>query len=226
MTRPAKLTSNPYLILALTLLFCLSAFAGATRPPKVSAGPNGKTNGKPQDGWKVVKKSSFADEPIKIVKVKAKGKDIELDEKFESDDADWLRDFTLTIENTSGKAITHINFSLFFSPRANGATGGSSYTFELRYGLSPQSEHYAESRKRRPERVIKHKEKYDLTLSTAEYEHIRKALTYWGYPPDIREVEIWLDEVGFDDGTYQIGNRIFGSSGASKKTEKPTNVSE
>jgi hypothetical protein len=222
MTRPAKLISNPCLILTLTFLFCLLALAGAARPSKVGAEPKGKMNGTPRGGWKVVKKSSFADEPIKIVKVKAKGKDLSLGEKFESNDADWLRDFTLTIENTSGKAITHINFALFFPPSANGSTGESSYTFELRYGLSPQSEHYAESRKRRPERVIKQKEKYDLSLSTEEYEHIRKALTYYGYPPDIREVEIWLDEVGFDDGTYQIGSRTFGPTGALKEIKKPT----
>ena len=224
MSRPAKLTSNPYLILTLTFLFCLLAIAVAARTSRVGAESNNKTKVTPQEKWKVVKKSSFpdSDEPIKIVKVKAKGKEIKLNEKFDGDDADWLRDFTLTIENTSGKAITHLNFALFFPPSANGATGGSSYTFELRYGLSPQSEHYAESRKRRPERVIKQKEKYDLTLSTEEYEHIRKALDYWGYPPDIREVEMWLYEVGFDDGTYQIGGQIFGPRGALKEIKKPT----
>jgi hypothetical protein len=221
MTRPAKLTSNPYLILTLTSLFCLSALAGAARPSRVGAEPKGQMNGKPRGGGKVVKKSSFPDEPITIVKVKAKGREIKLGEKFDDDAPDWLRDFTLTIENTSGKAITHINFALFFPPTANGATGGSSYTFELRYGLSPQSEHYAESRKRRPGRVIKQKERYDLSLSTEEYEHIRKSLDYWGYPPDLREVEIWLDEVGFDDGTYQRGTQISGATAASKKTKKP-----
>ena len=190
--------------------------------PAGAAGSNAGRGNAPQTGWKVVKKSSFGDEPLKIVKVKGKGKDLSLDEKFKSDDADWLRDFTLTIENTSGKAITHIEFSLFFPVSGNGATGGSSYTFDLMYGVSPQSEHYAESRKRRPERVIKQKERYDLSLSTEEYEHIRKALTYYGYPPDIREMEIWLSEVGFDDGTYWRGGRIDGPTGASKKTRKPT----
>lgn len=225
MTRPAKLTSNPPLILILTVLFCLLAFAVAARPFKVGAEPKGKMNGTPQDAWKVVKRSPSpdADEPIKIVKVRGKGKDLSLNEKFKSDDPDWLRDFTLTIENTSGKGITHINFALFFPPRANGSTTGKgSYTFELRYGLSPQSEHYAESRKHHPERVIKQKEKYDLSLTTEEYEHIRKVLTDLGYPPDIREVEIWISEVGFDDGTYQIGGQIFGPMGALKEIKKPT----
>jgi len=170
-----------------------------------------------------LKKSSFADEPIRIVKVKGKGKEIRLDEKFKGDDADWLRDLTITVENVSGKAITHLNFALFFPPRGNGSTGEVSYTFDLMFGVSPQSEHYAESRKRRPERVIKQKEKFDLSLSTEQYEHIRKVLNDLGYPPDIREVEIWISEVGFDDGTYQIGSRIYASRGASKEIEKPTN---
>jgi hypothetical protein len=223
MKNPAKLTSNAYLTITIFSLFCLLAFAGGAWPSKVGAEPKGKMGGTPQGAWKEVKKSSFANEPIKILKMKGKGKDLSLNERFKSDDADWLRDFTLTIENTSGKAITHLTFTLFFPPRANGSTGETSYTFELKYGLSPQSEHYAESRNHRPERVIKQKEKYDLSLSTEQYEHIRKALTYYGYPPDIREVEIWLDEVGFDDGTYQIGSQIFGPSGALKEIKKHSN---
>ena len=212
MKKHANRPANAYIVMSILFLICAVAMAGGARPPNVSAEPNGKTNGKPQHKWGLVKRSSFPDseEPINIVKVKAKGKEIKLDEKFEHDDPDWLRDFTLTVENTSDKAITHIEFAVFFSPRANGATGGTSYTFDLRYGLSPQSEYYAESRRRRPERVIKQEEKYDLSLSTEEYEHIRKALDYYGYPPDIREVEIWLSDVGFDDGTYQTGGRIFG----------------
>lgn len=212
----------PFMIF-LTVLFCLLAFAGAARPSKVSAEPKGKMSGTLQGEWKVLKKSSFADEPIKIVKVKGKGKDLSLNEKFKSNDADWLRDFTLTIENTSGKTITHLNFALFFPPRSNSSTGETSYTFDLMFGVSPQSEHYADSRKRLPDRVIKQKEKFDLSLSTEQYEHIRKVLADLGYPPDIREMEIWISEVGFDDGTYQIGSRIFGSTGDLKEIKKPTN---
>lgn len=223
MKKHASRPPNAYIVMSIMLLICAVVLAGVTRTSEGGARPYAGVRGAPQGKWKVVKKSSFADEPIKIVKVKAKGKDIKLDEKFDDDDLDWLRDFTLTIENTSGKAITHINFALFFPPRANGSTGKGSYTFDLRYGLSPQSEHYAESRKRRPERVIKQNEKYDLSLSTEEYEHIRKALLYYGYPPDIREVEIWLDEVGFDDGTYQVGGQILGPMGALKEIKKPTN---
>jgi hypothetical protein len=197
--------------------------AACLLPPSGGARQQSETKGARRAGWKLVKKSSFADEPIKIVKVKGKGKDLSLNEKFKSDDADWLRDLTFTVENTSGKAITHLSFALFFPPRANGLAGGGSYTFDLRFAVSPQSEHYAESRRRRPERVIRQNEKFDLSLSAEEYEHIRKSLNHFGYPADIREVEIWLDEVGFDDGTYQIGSRIFGPRGALKKPTKPTN---
>src|SRR5215203_7231365 len=209
--------------MSIVILICAVVLVGGARPSEGGARPRTGVKGASQNEWKVLKKSSFADEPIRIVNVKGKGKEIIMDEKFKGDDADWLRDLTITVENVSGKAITHLNFALFFPPRGNGSTGEVSYTFDLMFGVSPQSEHYAESRKRRPDRVIKQKEKFDLSLSTEQYEHIRKVLNDLGYPPDIREVEIWISEVGFDDGTYQIGSRIYASRGASKEIEMPTN---
>ena len=139
MKNAASRPANAYLVVSILILICAVAMAGGARTSEGGVRPHAGAKGAPQEKWMRVKKSSFADEPIKIVKVKAKGKEIKLNEKFDHDDPDWLRDFTLTVENTSDKAITHINFALFFPPRANGATGGTSYTFELRYGLTPQS---------------------------------------------------------------------------------------
>jgi hypothetical protein len=184
-----------YALVMTAVIACLlppgAGLAGAgLRPAGAEGGarPNAKTRNAPQDEWKMVKKSSYADEPVEIIKVKSKGGDIRLGEKFKGDASEWLRGFTLTVENTSGKTITYLGFALFFPSGGNHSAGETSYTFDLMFGVSPSSEHYA-----------------DL-----------------GYPPDIRAVEIWINEVGFDDGTSWLGGHMSGAGGASKQIKKPT----
>jgi hypothetical protein len=195
------------LVFTSSCVLFLILLAGGAWPSRGGARSGGWTGGEPQDGWKVVKKSSRAYEPIRIVKVRSKAGDIEPGKQFRGEAAEWLRDFTITVENNSGKTITYLGFALFFPVTGNRSTGELSYTFDLMFGVSPSSEHYGESRRKRPDRIIKQRERFDLALSEEQYNHIRKALTALGYPPDIREMEIWLDEVGFDDGTSWRGGQ-------------------
>ncbi len=220
-----KPTRKKSLIFISACVLFLARVGGGARPSEGGARLAGGMKGKPQSGWKVVKKSSRANEPIKIIKVKSKAGDIEPGKQFKGDAAEWLRDFTITVENTSGKTITYLGFALFFPVTGNHSTGELPYTFDLMFGVSPSSEHYSESRRRRPYRIIRQKERFDLALSDEQYNHIRKALTALGYPPDIREMEIWLDEVGFDDGTSWPGGQTSQPDGASKQIKKPTGES-
>lgn len=180
---------------------------GMTITPSDAHGPlKGKSRGARQEGEKVLTKSSFPDEPVRIVKVKNKKRDLPVGGKVKDDD-EWLRGFTITVRNESGRDITHLRFAILFPANKNQSGSEFSYTYDFMWGLSPLSKHYAESRRARPERVIKQDEKFDLTLSDDQYEHIQKALSSLGYP-SVREIEIWIDEVGFDDGTSWRGGRI------------------
>lgn len=190
---------------AVSLLFSLT-LAGVSLLPNTHGVRPGNARQKEE---KVIKKSSFRDEPIRIVKVKNKKGEFPLGKKFQSDDGEWLRGFTITVRNNSGKDITHLDLSLFFPHDANGATGDSSYTYDFTYGVSPSDEHYEESRKRQPDRVIKRGEEYDLTLSDERLNYINKVLAGLEYPPNIREVEFWINEVGFDDGSMWRGGSYF-----------------
>lgn len=207
--RHSNRTSNAYPTTGTTILVCLLALAGAAWPSAGGAELNNGMRSAPQGEWRMVKKSSRPSEPIKIVGVKSKAGDIEPGRRFKGDGVEWLRDFTLTVENTSGKTITYLGFALLFPADINRSTGERSYTFDLMYGISPSSEHYGESRRKRPDRIIRQKERFDLALSDEQYQHIRKVLPALGYPNDIREIEIWLDEVGFDDGTSWRGGQTF-----------------
>ena len=221
MKKLMRSTSRNYLsVCAVGLLFGVT-LAGTLRSSSAhipSDAPLGNARRKEE---KVIKKSSFRDEPIKIVKVKNKKGELPMGKKFQTDDAEWLRGLTITVRNDSGKDISHLNFSLFFPRTANGATGQSSYTYDFTYGVSPTSEHYEESRKRQPDRVIKKGEEYDLTLSDERLNYINKILAWLEYPPNIREVEVWINEIGFDDGSVWKGGSYFQGGDHSQRIKPP-----
>jgi hypothetical protein len=158
----------------------------------------------------LVKRSSYPDEPVQIVRVKNKKGKIDLGKSFKDDPAEMLREFTITINNTSGKNVTHLEFRLFFPrPEGGGVPPELPYTSLMMYGVSPMSKYYDESRRLHPDKKIKEGETFDLTLSGENYEHIIKALDSLGYPAENRTVEFWLNEVGFEDGTTWRGGAVF-----------------
>ncbi|HEV7893826.1 MAG TPA: hypothetical protein VGP08_24630 [Pyrinomonadaceae bacterium] len=160
----------------------------------------------PRQADSLVKRSSYPDEPVQVVRVKNKKGKIDLGKGFKDDSAELLREFTITVRNTSGKEINHLEFRLLF-PRPEGDEE-LPYTFLMMYGVSPMSEHYAESRRLHTDKKIKKGEEFDFTLSGENYEHIIKVLDYLGYPAENRTVEFWLNEVGFEDGTTWSGGAV------------------
>ncbi|MFN2530110.1 MAG: hypothetical protein ABR555_02315 [Pyrinomonadaceae bacterium] len=63
-------------------------------------------------------------EPITIKDLKSNAVSIKLDEEFESNDPNWLRQVSFRITNTSEKPITYIAINLNFPETANTGTGG------------------------------------------------------------------------------------------------------
>ncbi len=209
-------------LIAAVLGLVFAGALGMTMTPSDARGSfRGKPGGARQDGEKVLTKSSFRDEPIQIVKVKNKKRDLPVGGKFKDGDAEWLRGLTITVRNDSGRDITHLSFAVLFPANKNQASSDVSYTFDFMWGLSPLSKHYKESRRLRPERVIKRNDKFDLTLSDEQYDHIQKVLNSLSYP-SVREIEIWIDEVGFDDGTSWRGGQILYPDGRSGKNSPPS----
>lgn len=214
----------PRYFIACVLSLCVSLALGASAWPSGARGPTpNSAGGRGQDSEKVLKKDSFSsDEPVKIIKVKNKKGEVPLGKKFRDEaDAGWLRGLVITVENTSGRTLTYVNVTLMFPPQVNHATSEYAYGFEFMYGVSPQYPQYEESRKRQPDRVLRHGERLDLTLSDEEYEHIQKVLRSLGYPHDLREAFVRLREVGFDDGTGWLGGKNYDFRGRSQLLKKP-----
>lgn len=151
---------------------------------------------------RTINKVSWRTEPIKIVRLKTKGKPIELGKKFIEDD-EWLQGLTVTVENVSNKLISRIELSLSF-PRPEGPSQTiPTYTVGLFYGRDPADTEGSEAQKQ----VIPH-ESVDVKMLDVNLPFIREDLEKLGYPDRITQAEIRVDSVTFSDGSMWIGDEM------------------
>lgn len=191
-----KSTTTRLGLIATTLILVCVAVLG------MSAWPLRSGRVSAQEGEKVIKQVTTPDDPLKIDAVKSKKREITLSEKF-SADGEWLRGLTVTFKNDSDKDVSHVSAALLFKHD----DGSPLYTFYLTFGPSPFSaQDYA---KRDRSKVYKRKQSFDLVLSDEKFSHIKAVLTSLGYPNGTKEVEIWINEVGFDDGDAWHGGKMF-----------------
>lgn len=186
----------------------------------VSGGaPKVHNQNSPRQADVLVKKTSYPDEPVQVARVKNKKGKIELGKSFRDDPAEPLREFMITVNNTSGKNVTHLEFILYF-PRGGEGDDPSEpgYVFHFMFGVSPMSKYYPEARRLHPEKLIKKGEAFDLVLSGENYDHILKVLDAPGYPGKNRAVKFWLSQVGFEDGTTWSGGILYP---AGEKEDEP-----
>ena len=152
---------------------------------------------------RVIDKLSWSHEPIKVIKIKTKNKTPSLGQPFGEDD-DWLRGFTITVENISDKAIARVEFELAFTRNRNGlgTDDHPNYEVSMRYGLDPADPGFQNLQSILPGRSI------DIKLNELNLPIILRDLKDLGYPEKTRYVRIILNSVTFVDGTQWIVNRI------------------
>lgn len=142
--------------------------------------------------------------PVKIKAVKTKKGDVELGQKFPGDD-DWLRQLSISVENTSGKTIVYIGGGFLFPDRELQPGGQAPPLYrDFMYGHHPQA----------PESAwlpgadisIKPGETFNLTLSDSdeEFSSLRQRLKRLGYPASIKEISVNIEEIYFDDGAAWV----------------------
>lgn len=152
---------------------------------------------------RTIKKYSWRHEPIKIDKLKVKGKQIELGQNFLEDD-DWLNGLTISVKNTSGKTIMFIEMVLEFSRPEDSAQGVPTIS-RLMYGQYPLSP--GETAPPNSESPVKPGETVDIVLS--DYDSLQEVLRQTNYPPNIKQIEMSVDSVIFDDVTMWSKDKIF-----------------
>jgi hypothetical protein len=152
-----------------------------------------------------IKKLFQRNEPIKITKLKAKGRLIRLGEKFVAED-DWLKGLTISVKNTSGKSIVFIEIGIQF-PRTAGATQERIAVDTLVYGSQELPLKVNDSPDTSP--PIVPGETVDIKLSDEQLGAIKRLLRETNYPAQILRVEMMIRGVLFSDDTKWIGGELF-----------------
>jgi hypothetical protein len=153
---------------------------------------------------RVLKEKEWSNEPIVITKVKVKGKPIALGENQSGDD-DWFRGLTVDVKNISKKTIVFVDLAITFPP-TEGSPGERAASDHLLYGNYPPLP---------GETLTPHPDQPSLlpgdnaTLLLADYEGTREFLNKVGKPQSIKEIEISIADVIFDDGTKFSGGQMW-----------------
>lgn len=179
----------------MTKLICLLAAATTLGAPLTMPSSS------PQAPAQVLTKRSWRDEPVKVTKIKVKGRAVKLGESF-SEGSDWLRGLTVSVKNTSvGKSIQFIELILDLSERPDDE---SAPAWTISYGRPLSATAAAgETRPVAPGETV------DLVLSGDEYDTLADSLAGSGYRGDINKVEITLAQVVFDDGTIWSAGKLW-----------------
>ena len=150
---------------------------------------------------RVITKLSWRTEPVRIVKVKTKGRPIELEKSFDETD-DWLKGLTVTTENASDKAIARIVLGLSFTRPAGTSAETPTLSVSMVYGTDP-----AEAT---PEglRLIQPGENVEINLLESNLPGIARSLQAMGYPNTITRARLTVDFVTFSDGSMWAGDGV------------------
>jgi hypothetical protein len=141
----------------------------------------------------------WRNEPIKILSVKIKSKEIRTDQKFVDNNDDWFGGLTVEIENTSNQTIVNVQMALDFPDEA-GLKGSPARDY-IAYGTSDPSEPNASQPPLNPgEKAI---------LKIQDYQSLRDFLDKVGHNKDLKEFRLSIDSVLFTDDTKWAAGQIF-----------------
>lgn len=180
-----------------TLLIML--FMGVIGVFGLSLAQSGSTGQKRE---RTIKRPPWRSEPIKIEKIKLRGMPVS-DQKFLEDD-DWLKSLTLSVKNTSGRIIKYIEIDLIF-PRPQDSPGERVSRDHLMYGQYPLLPGEAVSPSSEP--PVMPNDSVNITLS--DYEGTMEFLKQTSYGTSIKDLELEISMVIFDDDTKWSGGQLY-----------------
>lgn len=155
-----------------------------------------------QGSLRIIDKTTWRSEPIRIQKLRSGGKVIELGKRFYAE-GEWLHGLTVIVENVSNKAIARIELNLAF-PRAKGSSPEiPTYIVRMIYGLDPADPSYIDTQK-----PVLPGESAQLLLPDANLPIIKTDLETLGYPENTSHAQIRVDSVTFLDGSTWAGDEI------------------
>jgi hypothetical protein len=159
-----------------------------------------------QEGDRVIERVKHFNPPAEISLVKSRIGTIELDKKFSAGE-DWFEGLAVGVHNKSEKPISYISLHLYF-PRPKEQQGMNDLGFSLQYGVNPiwARRNGIAMPAAAP---IQPGNKVEITLPDNRYRAIQAALVEAGYPASIKTIKIYVEMLGFSDGTIWLGNKMF-----------------
>jgi len=167
--------------------------------PKLNRAP---AQGKKED--RMITKYSWRNEPIEISNLRVKGRVAKLDAVFEEDE-DWLDGLTVTVKNISNKTVDYIELNLEFPAPDHSAPEPESVD-HLLYGTYPQLPGQ-EVTPHPDQPPLQAGAKADLVLT--DYEGLRDFLVQTKKSTSVKQIQISISEVIFDNGTKWSGGQLF-----------------
>jgi len=199
-------SSNTRILIVFVFTTLLSVVVWAWTPNAVR-GEAGMSSAVVQTKERVLKQSSFPEEPMKVVSVKAKGKNIEVGKKF-LEESDWLKSLTIKLKNLSNKPIVFFEVSLNFpAVEADPYGPAPGYAHDLPYGRNP----FSQASEPLGQKPIMPNETVEITLTEEDQETIALSLVQLGFNTDISYVRMLLRTVVFGDDTMWRAGQILRS---------------
>lgn len=139
-----------------------------------------------------------SNEPVRATSFSAQGKTLTFAEEFIASD-DWLRDFSVDVQNVSQKTVTYVDIGVFVE-RPEGQQELPPFHFSMTSGNKPATLRKKDtglglSPSRHGSKVLR------VSIDVTDYESIRASLDRLGYGGKIGRLEVQIEEVGFSDGT-------------------------
>lgn len=146
-----------------------------------------------QSSERAIEQRHVRGQPAEVVEIRNKKLKLVKASKIEDGD-DWLEGLSVSVKNTSAKAITYVEVGLEF-PKADdlSATDDRILAFNLYYGTREKPDGSGQ----RPS--IKPGEVTQLTLSDERYELLQGALSSLNYSKSIKKIKLAVRVVIFED---------------------------
>lgn len=158
--------------------------------------PIAKTQSQEQN--RIIEKwPAYSSEPLSITTIRNLRGIVEFGKTFSADD-DWFKELTVSVKNVSGKDITYIDIGLRFIRPENQAKEPP-----LVHTISHGDRLSALKRIAPPIDFKSSSEDsgIDIKLPDHAYKSIKLMLENLGYPPNIKRINIYIENVLFSDGT-------------------------
>jgi hypothetical protein len=156
-----------------------------------------------QESERTVKRKIWDNEPLQIQAVKINEIKVDFNQVFLANN-DWFSGLSVSVKNISNKNIVFINLAVIFPPPDESTEAARKQLFYGQAPLAPGETDYEPPPINQPPLTPT----ATATLILDDYSDTRLFLSESDQPQSIKEVQIEVWEVIFDDGTMWMGEEL------------------